>query len=261
LEALRTVRCEELADRLPGTLSGGQQQRVALARALVARPGVLLFDEPLSNLDAQLRLDLRNQLREVHRQVGFTAAYVTHDQLEAFALGTQVAVMRAGKIEQVGAPQEVFRRPATTYVASFLGIRNRLTAAFQRGSWQCEAGEIQGDVSLLRDGGKQYELFVRPENLIISAEVPDGSSIAGCVYFPEGRVADAIFEGSHMEYQLNVGSTTLRARTPLSETPFVIGDRVIASFSLGDVHIYVDGKRSELLEQRAPVIVSRGRRG
>lgn len=125
-EALKVVHCDHLAERYPPELSGGQQQRVALARAMASRPSLMLLDEPLSNLDALLRIELRSQLRLLHRELGFTAIHVTHDQEEAIALGTRVAVMNAGRIEQIGPPNEVYENPATGYVADFLGARNRL---------------------------------------------------------------------------------------------------------------------------------------
>jgi iron(III) transport system ATP-binding protein len=121
-EVLDIVQCGHLADRYPPELSGGQQQRVSLARALAARPALLLLDEPLSNLDALLRVELRAQLRLLHRELRFTGVHVTHDQEEAIALGTRVAVMNAGRVEQIGDPIEVYRAPATEYVADFLVV-------------------------------------------------------------------------------------------------------------------------------------------
>jgi ABC-type Fe3+/spermidine/putrescine transport system ATPase subunit len=121
LDALAMVRCDMLGHRIPGELSGGQQQRVALARALVARPKLLLFDEPLSNLDASLRRSLRGELAELHKEIGFTGLYVTHDQAEALALGTEIAVMDGGRIIQSGRPIELYEQPATEFVARFFG--------------------------------------------------------------------------------------------------------------------------------------------
>ncbi|GEK80277.1 ABC transporter ATP-binding protein [Agrococcus baldri] len=120
-ETLRLVELEGLAERHPAQLSGGQQQRVAIARTIAPRPGVLLFDEPLSNLDARLRVDMRGELVRVHRESGATSVYVTHDQSEALAMATHVAVMRAGRLEQLGTPDELLRAPATAFVAEFLG--------------------------------------------------------------------------------------------------------------------------------------------
>src|SRR5918995_2786016 len=129
------VDCGELLDRYPGQLSGGQQQRVALARGLVARPDLVLFDEPLSNLDARLREQVRNELAELHNRLGFTAVYVTHDQSEALALGDRMAIMRKGRIEQLGTPEEVFASPRSEYVAGFIGMGNRLELKRHDDAW------------------------------------------------------------------------------------------------------------------------------
>ncbi|MCL6692311.1 ABC transporter ATP-binding protein [Pseudomonas sp. R3.Fl] len=126
LEVLQLVGLDGHAERYPAELSGGQQQRVALARALVARPGLMLFDEPLSNMDAQLRIRLRQDLRRIHDELGYTAVYVTHDHAEALALADRVAVMNAGRLEQVGTPGEIFLAPRTRFVADFVGIENIL---------------------------------------------------------------------------------------------------------------------------------------
>src|SRR5437867_3932901 len=130
-EVLRLVRLEGLADRLPRELSGGQQQRVALARALVIQPDVLLLDEPLSNLDAKLRLELREEIRRIHRQTRITTLYVTHDQKEALSLANRLAVLREGRTEQMGDPRAVYRRPANRFVADFIGETNWLPAQVQ----------------------------------------------------------------------------------------------------------------------------------
>src|SRR5438132_3224554 len=110
-----------MGSRLPGQLSGGQQQRVALARAMVMQPDLLLFDEPLSNLDAKLRVQVRGELRRLQKRLGTTALYVTHDQAEAMSLSDRIAVMRDGQVEQIGAPEEIYARPATLFVADFVG--------------------------------------------------------------------------------------------------------------------------------------------
>lgn len=127
-EALAVVQMTEWADRTPNQLSGGQQQRVALARALVIRPDVLLLDEPLSNLDAKLRLELREEIRRIHQQTRLTTLYVTHDQKESLSLADRIAVMRAGRIEQIGRPRDIYRTPASRFVAEFLGETNWLEA-------------------------------------------------------------------------------------------------------------------------------------
>src|SRR5690606_31260270 len=123
---LELVGIPELARQFPGEMSGGQQQRVALARALVAGDGLILFDEPLSNVDAKVRERLRVELLAMQRRLGFAAVYVTHDQTEAMELATRIAVMRAGRVEQLGPPREIYERPASRYVAGFVGIANEV---------------------------------------------------------------------------------------------------------------------------------------
>lgn len=130
--ALELVHLGGYGERQPFQLSGGQLQRVALARSLVIEPDVLLLDEPLSNLDAQLRLDMRREIRTLQQKLGITAIYVTHDQEEALAISDRIAVMRAGRLEQVGAPAEIYRTPATPFVAEFLGATNLVTGTVER---------------------------------------------------------------------------------------------------------------------------------
>ncbi len=127
-DALRIVRMEDFADRSPNQLSGGQQQRVALARALVIRPDVLLLDEPLSNLDARLRLEMRDEIRRIHEETRLTTVYVTHDQKEALSMADRVAVLRAGVVDQIGTPRELYRSPVNRFVADFIGEMNWLPA-------------------------------------------------------------------------------------------------------------------------------------
>ncbi|WP_220183349.1 ABC transporter ATP-binding protein [Sphaerisporangium album] len=125
-EALALVELSDQADKLPGRLSGGQQQRVAIARAIVIRPRLVLMDEPLSNLDAKLRLQMRTEIRRLHQSLGLTTVYVTHDQEEALALADRVVVLRHGLVEQIGSPEQVYTYPVNTYVAGFMGYRNLL---------------------------------------------------------------------------------------------------------------------------------------
>lgn len=133
-EALDIVQMQPYAQRLPNQLSGGQQQRVALARALVIRPDVLLLDEPLSNLDAKLRLEMREEIRRIHAQTRITTVYVTHDQKEALSMANRVAVMREGRIEQIGDPRSLYRKPVSRFVADFMGDTNWLCAKVARNS-------------------------------------------------------------------------------------------------------------------------------
>ncbi|MGC9668978.1 ABC transporter ATP-binding protein [Planosporangium sp. 12N6] len=137
-EALRMVQLLPYADRLPGQLSGGQQQRVAIARAIVLEPPVVLMDEPLSNLDAALRLEMRTEIRRLHQSLGLTTVYVTHDQEEALSLADRLVVLREGVVQQIGTPEELYRAPVNAYVAGFMGYRNLLPV-------QVEAGGGEGD--------------------------------------------------------------------------------------------------------------------
>ena len=165
-EVLAIVQCDQLADRYPAQLSGGQQQRVSLARALSARPAVMLLDEPLSNLDALLRVDMRAQLRVLHRQLDFTGVFVTHDQIEAMNLATRIVVMRAGRIEQIGTPQDVHDRPANEYVAEFLGMRNRLACQIDE-SGSLLLGKIRLDRVFEGHAPGAYALRMRPSQLAL----------------------------------------------------------------------------------------------
>src|SRR6185312_8418900 len=146
-EVAALVDTTQLLDRHPAQLSGGQQQRIALARGLVARPELVLFDEPLSNLDARLRDQVRTEIHELHGRLGFTAVYVTHDQVEALALGDRLAIMRAGALEQLATPETIFEEPATDYVAGFIGMGNRLELERQDGRW-AYAGQSVDDLPI-----------------------------------------------------------------------------------------------------------------
>jgi ABC-type Fe3+/spermidine/putrescine transport system ATPase subunit len=173
-KALQRVRLAGYGPRWPHQLSGGQLQRVAIARALVIEPAVLLFDEPLSNLDAQLRVEMRVEIRQLQQSLGLTAVYVTHDQEEALAISDRVAVLRGGKIEQVGSPEEIYRKPQTAFVAEFLGGTNMLpgvAGAFDGSVTEVTAGgatlSLPGKVA--EPGGKVM-LSIRPEALRIARE-------------------------------------------------------------------------------------------
>jgi spermidine/putrescine transport system ATP-binding protein len=180
LEALRLVGLEELGARFPNQLSGGQQQRVAVARALVRRPTVLLLDEPLGALDLKLRKRLQVELSQIHREVGTTFVYVTHDQEEAMAMADRIAVMNAGRIEQVGEPAEIYRRPRSRFVADFIGESNFFEVTLETGA---------GGVAVLTDGtkvacpdheltaGTRGTLMVRPESIhvLLPENAPPGS--------------------------------------------------------------------------------------
>ncbi len=198
-ETLSLVGLADLADRYPHELSGGQQQRVAMARAVVYSPGVLLLDEPLSNLDAKLRVQMRVWLKEIQGRLGLTTLFVTHDQDEALAMSDRIVVMNEGRIEQIGAPEEVYRDPATPFIASFLGSSN-LVAATVVSTTGPEVDVRLGDdgsvVSIYAEppaGTRSVQLMVRPEDVIISDRFDESTTVPG-------RVRSRMFLGAHYRY-------------------------------------------------------------
>lgn len=186
-EALGLVGLEAYAERLPRQLSGGQQQRVAFARALVIRPSLLLLDEPLSNLDAKLREEIRDELRAIHRRTGATTLFVTHDQAEAFALADRVVIMNNGRAEQAGRPQDVYARPETSFVAHFLGRANLLDGQVydQWGQSHLRVGEACWRLPHSKRQGRVV-VAVRPERIGFA-----GATEAGL----PGRVQSCVFQG------------------------------------------------------------------
>ncbi|MDQ8732330.1 ABC transporter ATP-binding protein [Bradyrhizobium sp. LHD-71] len=173
-DALAMVRLEDYAHRLPREMSGGQQQRVALARAIAIKPDALLLDEPLSALDAKLRQEVRDEIRRLQRSLGLTTVFVTHDQEEAVSIADRIVVMNAGKIEQVGSPQEVYEKPATRFVAQFIGLSNFLSGEVEApGRFRIRGGGLltYGDGKV--NGGRQ-DLIVRPEKIELGAKPDQG---------------------------------------------------------------------------------------
>ena len=212
--ALRTVRLEALRDRYPSELSGGQQQRVALARALAVEPRILLLDEPLSNLDAHLREEMRFEIRRVHDLLGITTVYVTHDQSEALVTADRIAVMKSGHVQQLGSPEEIFERPSNAFVATFIGANNAL-AGTSKGN-----GAIQvGDHVLTapdRSGaapGASVSLCVRPSQVRL-VEAGADAAPEGCNRL-SGTVLRSAYLGEYRDVLVDVGGgRTLRAFVP-----------------------------------------------
>ncbi|MEM1183870.1 MAG: ABC transporter ATP-binding protein [Planctomycetota bacterium] len=219
-QALRDVQMESYADRKPTQLSGGQQQRVALARALVVRPDVLLLDEPLSNLDAKLRNELRTEIRRIVKESGLTAVYVTHDQKEALSMADRVAVMLDGKIEQVGTPADLYHRPTTTFVGSFLGETNQLDAATTSHEGSSYVRVASTDVPLgIQIEAKNVWCLIRPESMTLSALDERG-------VIPS-TVEEAVFLGEHVQYRVATDDgTQLVVSTTQTVSPHAPGDRV-----------------------------------
>jgi putative spermidine/putrescine transport system ATP-binding protein len=193
-ETLALVGLAAFANRYPRRMSGGQQQRVALARALVIRPRILLLDEPLSNLDAKLREEMQIELRQIQRTVGTTTVLVTHDQAEAMALSDRIVVMNAGRVEQIGRPHEVYARPASAFVGSFLGKTNVLDAirVGQDGALFARIGD--GRWPIRSAPGEWFSVSVRPEKI--------GFVDGGASALP-GSVVARIFQGNHWLYQVD----------------------------------------------------------
>lgn len=215
---LERVGLAGLERRYPRQLSGGQQQRVALARALVINPGVLLLDEPLANLDAKLREEMRFYIRSIQREFGITTVYVTHDQAEALVLADRVAVMMGGRLLQVDAPGEVYRRPAGAEVAGFIGVANLVSGRVR----DRDGGELAVETALgtLRCQGPPHlapgdavAVCIRPEGIRIAAE-EDGGGLPADANRLEGTVRARAFLGNLCDYRVEVGSVRLRVQTP-----------------------------------------------
>ena len=210
-EALESVRMAEYAGRRPNQLSGGQQQRVALARALVIRPRCLLLDEPLSNLDAKLRLEMRAEIRRVCKEFKLTTVYVTHDQKEALSVSDRMAILDRGRILQVGSPREVYRRPTSKRVADFIGetdfIEGTLVSAGGgRAMVDTPIGRFEGvpgDASAAPVAGAKVTISVRPECWRLHREPPPRNAV-------RGRIGEAIYLGEIAQYELIAGGHQLK---------------------------------------------------
>jgi iron(III) transport system ATP-binding protein len=201
-EVLELVGLSEYAERPVVALSGGQMQRVALARSIVYRPQLLLLDEPLSNLDAKLRLRLRDDLRVILKQTGMTALYVTHDQAEAVVLGDRIGVMRNGRLLQMGTPDEIYNRPADPFVANFTGATNELTATLVERNGEFGVVDFgdgrRGEAALLHEVsvGEKLRIAVRPENISIGKA--DGANVFSA------HVVDRRYQGTQTVYQIDL---------------------------------------------------------
>ena len=214
IDVLALVGMQDMARRAAPLLSGGQQQRVALARAIMRRPGLLLLDEPLSNLDARLREAMRRELAALIRRIGCTALFVTHDQVEALSLADRVAVMNGGRILQEGTPTEVYSTPRSPFVAQFLGAANRLGG---RVATRGPTGELRVTLDcngrtlmLAGEGavGAAVDVVLRPESLTLAATAPsDDEAIPG-------TIVSAAFQGAGIDYEVDVGGAALRILSP-----------------------------------------------
>jgi iron(III) transport system ATP-binding protein len=238
-EFLKLMKIMEFKDRMPERLSGGQQQRVALARALVIKPDVLLMDEPLSNLDAKLRLEMRQAIRELQKEVGITTVYVTHDQEEAMAISDRIAVMKDGVIQQLGTPREIYQRPANVFVATFIGTTNLIEAQYQPDGKRVKMGGYEFSMgNIACDTESPLVLSVRPEDLQISTEANGGV---------KSRITDSIFLGmnTHFLAELPGGQVVQVIHESSMDGGFQAGDTVYLGIKPGKINAFsADGNRN-----------------
>jgi len=233
-EALAMVELEDLGERSPNQLSGGQQQRVALARAIINQPKLLLFDEPLSNLDAKLREQMRHQIRQIQQTLGITALYVTHDQLEAMAISDQIVIMNKGRIEQSGTPQEIYTHPASRLVADFIGSVNLVPGKVLDVSGAEMTIEVAGRSSHVPTQagfakGSRIELVLRPE--VITLNGPDA--------FLDGVIAETTYLGATVEYRVQVAETLVHVvqSAPAVHGVLAPGEDVRLGFAPEGIHL------------------------
>ena len=234
--ALEIVRLPGVEKRLPSQLSGGQQQRVALARAIVIQPDVLLLDEPLSALDANLREEMRTELKQIQRTLGITTIFVTHDQEEALAMSDEVVVMDHGHVEQVGAPEEVYRWPATRFVARFLGQSNILPGRAESSAdgttvVRLDGGKILRVATKMPPGGAPVEVVVRAHRVLVG---PPGQAANGGGNRLAGVVTGLNFQGGTVCYFIDAGGLKLQAINTIEERMFREGDSVEVTIAPGD---------------------------
>ncbi len=233
MDILDLVELSGMEGRMTNQLSGGQQQRVALARALVVEPSVLLFDEPLSNLDAKLRVSMRTEIRNIQQRVGITAVYVTHDQSEAMALSDQIIIMNKGVVTQIGTPQEIYYHPADEFVADFIGEANFLKGELVSKDGENGELDISGcRISVENAGsftvGNTYTVVLRPESAVLADE-----GQLPC------KVVMSCFMGSYQNYHVTVGDTLVKITdfNPKHKKIYRVGDMAYVKFDACDIHI------------------------
>ncbi len=225
-EALEMVGLDGFGDRMPSTLSGGQQQRVALARAIAPRPSVLLLDEPFSNLDAALRVQVRSEIHELLVELGITTVFVTHDQDEAFVLGDRVAVLSGGRVVQAGTPAEIYTEPATRWLAGFVGDANFVPGRADGST----VSTVLGDLPLRRGRHGAVDVMIRPEHLdLVDAASAAAASTATAEGSATGEVELVEYVGHGTTYLVELGGMRLRVRRP-SAPVLQRGDRAVVRY-------------------------------
>jgi ABC-type Fe3+/spermidine/putrescine transport system ATPase subunit len=240
---LENVKLAGLGDRYPGQLSGGQQQRIALARALVLNPKILLLDEPLSNLDAKVRVQVRQEIRKLQKELGITTMYVTHDQEEALTLSDRIAVINQGKIFQVGPPKALYERPANRFVADFIGINNLIGGTVVVASTEERRLRVKtavGELSALLDDrfriGDPCIICIRPENAILNGEAADRNIVKGKINF-------AAYLGNTLRYDVELAPNVIfkvDVRDPWHHEVLPIGSAVTITFPASSTIAIVD---------------------
>ncbi|QGG40046.1 ABC transporter ATP-binding protein [Aeromicrobium yanjiei] len=249
LETLRIVGLEAVAENGASALSGGQMQRVALARSLAMEPAVMLLDEPLSNLDARLRDDLRVELRRLQIELGLTSVYVTHDQGEALALADRIAVMQHGRITQLASPTEIYERPASATIAAFLGVLNIFPVGRPKGH---HVDSVDHDMQFVTETAVDHDVLssvsIRPEHVRVSTE-RDDHGVSGGVNTWEGRVEVTVFQGATTRCAVRLDAG------PVLET--TVPGSAINVFHPGDrVFVHVDARDVKVLPNEVPELAS-----
>ncbi len=240
---METVKITEYADRSPNQLSGGQQQRVALARAIVIHPTVLLMDEPLSNLDAKLRIEMRSAIRDIQKNVGITTVYVTHDQEEALAVSDRIAVMNLGELQQVGTPFELYHRPANLFVATFVGSSTIFDAVCQKTSDGVSLvidGQVTVPMNNLNEDvkdGEELKVTVRPEEFILMKDEGQENML-------KGVVKSRTFLGKFINYEITLADGTfveISQPTGGINSSFAVDEKVALSIDTNRMNVF-DGQ-------------------
>ncbi len=225
-KAAEILHITDLLDRRPKELSGGERQRVAIGRALVRQPKVFLFDEPLSNLDAKLRNRMRAELKRLHTELGLTVIYVTHDQIEAMTLGTRVAMMSKGRLQQVGAPMDIYMKPANTFVATFIGSPEMGLIPCRSSAGKIGHNAFVQELTLGQDLPESIIIGVRPEEMTIRREG-----------MARGRVERTELIGAEALVEVALGEQLVTIRSPVSDAPN-IGDEVGVDFDLSRMRVF-----------------------
>lgn len=234
---LDMVKLSAMAERKPAQLSGGQQQRVALARALVFEPQVVLMDEPLGALDKKLREQMQLDIRDLHRRLGLTIVFVTHDQDEALTMSDRIAVFNHGRIEQIGAPREIYELPRTPFVAEFIGETNLLACTVQEQAGEAVRLTTSSGLSLSahagagRIDGAQVQVSIRPEAIRINDHA------AATANRLNARIMDAVYFGDHMRLVATVGAQRLIVKGDRTSEAAEVGSEVALSFAASDVWV------------------------